>query len=73
MRATLQENEWDLVTSDYNMPKFSAPEALDVLKESEKDIPFIVVSGAIGEEVAVWVSAFLLAEQFGLARRWVLT
>lgn len=46
-------DDWDVVLSDYNMPKFSALAALDVLKRSEKDLPFIVVSGNIGEDIAV--------------------
>lgn len=53
MADALQEQEWDIVVSDYNLPRFSAPEALDVLKASRKDLPFIVVSGAVGEETAV--------------------
>lgn len=52
MRDALEE-DWDVILSDYNMPKFSAAAALDTLKKSEKDLPFIVVSGAIGEEIAV--------------------
>ena len=52
MRNALKD-EWDVVLSDYNMPSFSAFAALDVLKESGKDIPFIVVSGIIGEDIAV--------------------
>jgi len=53
MRAALLENSWDLVISDYALPTFSAPEALKVLKESAVDIPFIIVSGTVGEDVAV--------------------
>lgn len=53
MRSALSEKEWDLILSDYNMPQFSTSEALAVLKESGVDIPFIIVSGAIGEENAV--------------------
>ena len=52
MRNALKD-EWDVVLSDYNMPSFSAFAALDVLKESGKDLPFIVVSGIIGEDIAV--------------------
>ncbi len=52
MRAALQR-EWDIVTSDWSMPKFTAPAALAVLKESGLDLPFIIVSGTIGEEAAV--------------------
>src|SRR5438105_11919832 len=43
----------DLILSDYNMPMLDAPRALELLQELELDIPFIVVSGAIGQEVAV--------------------
>jgi PAS domain S-box-containing protein len=43
----------DLILSDYNMPLLNAPRALDLLRELDLDIPFIVVSGAIGEDVAV--------------------
>jgi len=53
MRSALQKKDWDLILSDYNMPHFSTKEALSILKESDIDIPFILVSGAIGEENAV--------------------
>lgn len=53
MQVALHEKTWDIVVSDYSMPKFSAPAALAVLKESGIDIPFIIVSGTIGEETAV--------------------
>lgn len=43
----------DLVISDHAMPAFSAPRALEILQETATDIPFIVVSGAIGEAAAV--------------------
>src|SRR5207248_4100319 len=43
---------WDLVISDHGLPGFSAPEALTLLQESGLDVPFIIVSGAIGEETA---------------------
>lgn len=43
----------DLILSDYNMPLLDASRALQLLKDLDLDIPFIVVSGAIGEEVAV--------------------
>ena len=53
MRAALNRRSWDIVVSDYSMPSFSGPAALSVLKESHLDIPFIIVSGTIGEETAV--------------------
>lgn len=52
-RAALSEREWDIILSDYTMPRFKAPDALSLLRETGKDIPFIVVSGSIGEETAV--------------------
>jgi PAS domain S-box-containing protein len=56
-RATMQEalarQRWDVILSDYSMPHFSAMAALETLKASGQDIPFIVVSGTIGEEAAV--------------------
>jgi PAS domain S-box-containing protein len=53
MRAALARQPWDIVTSDWSMPKFTAPAALAILKESRLDLPFIIVSGTIGEEAAV--------------------
>ena len=53
LRTALAESEWDLIVSDYSMPQFDAPAALAVLKGSGLDIPFIVVSGNIGEDIAV--------------------
>ncbi|MBI3046868.1 MAG: response regulator [Acidobacteria bacterium] len=53
MRAALQQRRWDVVLSDYSMPRFSAPAAAALLREEGLDIPFIIVSGTIGEETAV--------------------
>ncbi len=53
MRSALQEGTWDVVIADYSMPRFSAPAALKLLKEFGLDIPLIVVSGTVGEDVAV--------------------
>jgi two-component system, cell cycle sensor histidine kinase and response regulator CckA len=53
MREALDRKTWDVVTSDWSMPKFSAPAALGILKERQLDLPFIIVSGTIGEETAV--------------------
>jgi DNA-binding NtrC family response regulator len=53
MRTALERGPWDLVVADYTMPRFSAPAALALLKERGLDLPFIIVSGTIGEEVAV--------------------
>jgi diguanylate cyclase (GGDEF)-like protein len=53
MAAALANGSWDLVVSDYSMPRFSGIAALELLKQSGLDLPFIIVSGAIGEDVAV--------------------
>ena len=45
----------DLIIADYHLPQFSAPRALDMLKTLDLDIPFIVVSGTVGEDAAVAV------------------
>ena len=53
MRRALADGEWDVVLSDYRMPAFDAPGALRVLHESGLDLPFIIISGKIGEDLAV--------------------
>ena len=53
MHAALDQQTWDIVLSDYAMPQFSMPAALAMVKEKGLDLPFIIVSGAIGEEAAV--------------------
>jgi PAS domain S-box-containing protein len=53
MRSALQNGAWDIVLSDWSLPKFGALAALEVLKETGRDLPFIIVSGTIGQEAAV--------------------
>jgi len=53
MRFALEQRAWDIVISDYKMPQFDGHAALKLLQETGRDIPFIVVSGTIGEETAV--------------------
>ncbi|MBI5713451.1 MAG: PAS domain S-box protein [Chloroflexi bacterium] len=53
MRAALEKQTWDIVISDYSLPQFNGPAALRLLQEMGLDIPFITVSGTIGEETAV--------------------
>jgi two-component system cell cycle sensor histidine kinase/response regulator CckA len=53
MMAALDRRAWDAVVSDYSMPTFDAPGAFGVLRERGLDIPFIIVSGTVGEETAV--------------------
>ena len=53
MEAALDRQLWDIAIADYTLPAFSAPEALKLLQNRGLDIPFIIVSGTIGEEIAV--------------------
>lgn len=53
MRAALARTTWDAVISDYTLPRFNGSAALHVLKATHQDLPFIIVSGTIGEETAV--------------------
>ena len=53
MRQALAQRSWEVVLSDYTMPHFDAPAALAVLREHSADLPFIVVSGSVGEDTAV--------------------
>jgi signal transduction histidine kinase len=53
LRAALDKQAWDIVLSDYYLPTFDAPAALAVLQASGYDVPFIVVSGSVGEDTAV--------------------
>jgi PAS domain S-box-containing protein len=52
-RAALATGGWEIILADYNLPEFSAPAALMILQESGIDVPFLIVSGGIGEDVAV--------------------
>lgn len=53
MKSALDNQTWDLVIADYTMPQFRGTEALELLKKSGHDIPFIFVSDTIGEDTAV--------------------
>jgi signal transduction histidine kinase len=53
MLSALDEQPWDAIVCDFSMPHFSAPEALKLVKEKGLDLPFIIVSGTVGEDVAV--------------------
>ncbi len=53
MKTALEDGTWDVIISDYVMPRFGGLDALKILRESGKDIPFIIVSGKIGENIAV--------------------
>jgi DNA-binding NtrC family response regulator len=53
MSDALDREPWDLILSDFNMPAFDAPAALALLQAHALDIPFIIVSGTVGEIAAV--------------------
>ena len=53
MIEALEKEAWDIIISDYVVPGFGGLEALEVLKSHDLDLPFIIVSGQIGEDVAI--------------------
>src|ERR1700694_2572541 len=53
MRAALERQEWDVITSDHAMPQFSGPAALALAQELGPKVPFIIVSGEIDLNLAV--------------------
>jgi len=53
MHIALTEGRWDIIIADYRMPLFSGLAALELLHETGQDIPFIIISGTVGEEIAV--------------------
>jgi len=53
LRAALDGARWDIVVSDYSLPAFDAPAALEIVRAIDTHLPFIVVSGTVGEELAV--------------------
>jgi len=53
MLAALEKQTWDIVISDFSMPELDGHASLKILQETGLDIPFIVVSGTMGEETAV--------------------
>ena len=53
LAEALEQGPWDAALLDHNLPGFSGPEALRLIQERGPDMPLIVVSGTIGEELAV--------------------
>ncbi len=53
MKTALEKQAWDIILSDHSLPSFSGTDALTQLQKSGLDLPFIVVSGVIGEDTAV--------------------
>src|ERR1043165_9010555 len=51
--AALEQGGWDLILSDFSLPGFDGRLALDMAREKHPDVPFLFVSGTIGEDVAV--------------------
>lgn len=51
--AALEAQKWDIVFSDHNMPNFTSTAALEIVRSRDIDVPFLIVSGSIGEELAV--------------------
>ena len=53
LSSALASRSWDLIISDYRLPGFDAPAALKIVKQNQPNLPFIVVSGTVGETSAV--------------------
>lgn len=53
MKSSLAEDTWEIVIADYSMPRFSSAAALKAVQEFGLDVPFIILSGVIGEDAAV--------------------
>lgn len=53
LKKALNDHSWDIIISDYNLPGFDGLAALEIVRESGFEIPFIVISGTVGEEIAV--------------------
>src|SRR5688572_4436778 len=53
LRNAVARGSWDVVIADYNLPAFTGPQAFVIARQERKDLPFILVSGAVGEETVV--------------------
>lgn len=53
MSLALEQQQWDIVLADHSLPQFSGTAALALLQEKGLDLPFIIISGSIGDEIAV--------------------
>lgn len=68
MKAELERADWDIVISDFNLPRFNAHAALTTLQESGRHLPFIVLSGGmeddvVGQIIKAGASHFILKHQ----------
>src|SRR5690348_5985005 len=52
LKASLEQQPWDVILCDHSMPGFNGTDALDIVRASGRDLPFIFVSGRMGEYVA---------------------
>lgn len=53
LQAALDRRPWDVIISDYSLPAFNGFDALNLVREKDVDLPFILISGTIGEDIAV--------------------
>jgi PAS domain S-box-containing protein len=53
LRSVIESRDWDVVICDHGLPSFDSTEALEIVREFAPDLPFVVLSGTIGEEAAV--------------------
>lgn len=53
LEAALRDHTWDIILSDYSMPSFEAPDALKIVRDQGLNLPFIIISGTVGEDAAV--------------------
>jgi DNA-binding NtrC family response regulator len=53
LRAALAQQRWDVVLSDFRLPEFSGIDALQIVREFDRDVGFILISGTVGEDLAV--------------------
>jgi len=53
MKKALLDKQWDIIICDYNLPKLKAPLVIALLRETNTNVPLIIISGINGEETAV--------------------
>ena len=53
LEDALNTQTWDIIISDYSLPRFNGLEALETVQQYKLDVPFIIVSGNVGEDIAV--------------------
>ena len=53
LQAALRRQTWDIVISDYSMPQFNGLSALQVVKAHDDNLPFLLVSGTVGEDLSL--------------------